>query len=79
MLADVAIVCAALEMKCRVVGTTSLTTIKMLKIEDGDADATALRACAAMEIQILQQLPHPNVVTYIEVSVLLPVCSTCHL
>lgn len=54
-------------MRCRLVGSGSLVAIKMLKVEDGDADAAALRACAALEIRILQHLPHPNVITYIEV------------
>lgn len=47
-----------------------MVAIKVFKIEDSDADAAALRACAAMEIRILQQLHHPNIVTYLEVCML---------
>ena len=47
-----------------------MVAIKVFKIEDSDADAAALRACAAMEIRILQQLHHANIVTYLEVCTL---------
>ena len=54
-------------MKCRVVGTQSTVAIKEFKIEDFDEDAKALRACSFREVQILKELHHPNVVTYLEV------------
>ena len=54
-------------MKCQVVGTQSTVAIKEFKIEDFDEDAEALRACSFREVQILKELHHPNVVTYLEV------------
>lgn len=54
-------------MKCRVVGTQSTVAIKEFKIEDFDEDAEALRACSFREVQILKELHHPNIVTYLEV------------
>lgn len=54
-------------MKCRVLGTQQLVAIKRFKVEDTDGDAAALRACAWREVQLLRQLRHASVVTYIEV------------
>ncbi|DBB05721.1 TPA: hypothetical protein ACH3X1_012322 [Trebouxia sp. C0004] len=55
-----------LVMKCRVVGTQATVAVKEFKIEDFDEDAEALRACSLREVQILKELHHPNVVTYLE-------------
>ncbi|KAL0020352.1 hypothetical protein WJX79_002060 [Trebouxia sp. C0005] len=55
-----------LVMKCRVVGTLTTVAIKEFKIEDLDEDAEALRACSFREVQVLKELQHPNVVTYLE-------------
>ena len=59
-------------MKCRIVGTQSVVAIKEFKIEDHDADAEALRVCSVREVQILRELHHPNVVTYLEVIDIMP-------
>ena len=59
---------AGLVMKCRVVDTEKVVAIKEFKIEDMDEDAEELRACSFREVQILKELQHPNVVTYLEVS-----------
>ena len=54
-------------MKCRVVDTDSIVAIKEFKIEDIDEDAEELRACSIREVEVLRELHHPNVVTYLEV------------
>lgn len=54
-------------MRCRVVGSQSVVAIKEFKIEECDEDAEVLRACSLREVNILRELHHPNVVTYIEV------------
>ena len=54
-------------MKCRIVDTGNIVAIKEFKIEDMDEDAEELRACSFREVQILKELKHPNVVTYLEV------------
>lgn len=64
-------------MKCRVVGTQAIVAIKEFKIEDIDEDAEALRACSFREVQILKELHHPNVVTYLEVQHKLATATFC--